>query len=205
MSGAKITLSPKEQELVNNADWILTKNLIIEKVYELFGRVAAEYIDIYKKFPDFERSTLFALSPKISKGEQYLQLPYVMLDFPRNFTDNDFFAIRTFFWWGNHYSIHLLLKGKYLLKYGASIDRFLTLSGKYTPETKGWYIGVGDQPWQHYFEEDNYVSLDKWDGKRVTGLPFLKLAKKIPLEQWDDMELFLTTHFNKMLAIMLEY
>ncbi|MFK5012123.1 hypothetical protein ACI4AC_27485, partial [Klebsiella pneumoniae] len=90
------------QELVNNADWILTKNLIIEKVYELFGRVAAEYIDIYKKFPDFERSTLFALSPKISKGEQYLQLPYVMLDFPRNFTDNDFFAIRTFFWWGNH-------------------------------------------------------------------------------------------------------
>jgi hypothetical protein len=81
----------------------------------------------------------------------------------------------------------------------------MALSGKYTLETKDWYIGVGADPWQHHFETDNYLLLDNWKGKSVTNLPFLKLAKKIPLEQWDDIELFLTIHFNKMLAIMLEY
>jgi hypothetical protein len=205
MSGAKITLSPKELELVNNADWILTKNLIIEKVYELFGEVAKAYVEAYQQFPDFEQAPVFSLSPKISKGEQYLKLPYVMLDFPRTFTEQDFFAIRSFFWWGNHCSIHLLLKGKYLMQYGPSIDRFIALSGKFTPETKDWFVGVGEDPWQHHFENDNYMPLDSWGDKSVTKLHFLKLAKKIPLEQWDDIELFLTRHFNKMLAIMLEY
>ncbi|MEN9598945.1 MAG: hypothetical protein RL596_1256 [Bacteroidota bacterium] len=205
MRTAKITLSPKEQELVNNADWILTKNLIINKVYELFGQVSINYVNTYQQFSEFEVAPMFAIPPKISKGEQYLQLPYVMLDFPRTFTDTDYFAIRSFFWWGNHCSIHLLLKGSYLQTYGPSIDRFMALSGKYTLETKDWYIGVGADPWQHHFETDNYLLLDNWKGKSVTNLPFLKLAKKIPLEQWDDIELFLTIHFNKMLAIMLEY
>jgi hypothetical protein len=37
MSAAKIRLSEKEMELVINADWILTKNIILDKVIELFS------------------------------------------------------------------------------------------------------------------------------------------------------------------------
>jgi hypothetical protein len=36
-------------------------------------------------------------------------------------------------------------------------------------------------------------------------LPFLKLAKKIPLEEWDDIETFMMNHFKKMLTILTDY
>ncbi|MEI6264712.1 MAG: hypothetical protein WCP74_06390 [Sphingobacteriia bacterium] len=205
MSEAKVTLSPKELELVNNADWILTKNLIIQKVYDLFGQVAATYQQDVARFTEFNASTTFTIAPKISRGEQYQQLPYVMLDFPRFFTEQDVFAIRSFFWWGNHCSIHLVLKGAYLAKYGPSIDRYFSLLGKYANETKDWYIGVGTDPWQHHFDPSNYIPIANWNGDSVTQLPFLKLAKKIPLQEWDDIDQFFVVHFNRILSILSEY
>ena len=50
-------------------------------------------------------------TPKIAKGENYLQLPYVLLDYPRCFDKENIFAIRTMFWWGNFFSITLHLSG----------------------------------------------------------------------------------------------
>jgi hypothetical protein len=205
MSEAKVTLSPKEHELVINADWILTKNLIIQKVYDLFGQVAAVYQSDAAKFTSFNETPVFGIAPKISRGEQYQQLPYVMLDFPRFFTEEDIFAIRSFFWWGNHCSIHLVIKGAYLAKYGPSIDRYFNLIGKNTNETKDWFIGVGADPWQHHFDQSNYIAIDHWNGETVTQLPFLKLAKKIPLQEWDDIDRFLIIHFNRALSMLSEY
>ena len=205
MSATKVTLSPKELELVNNADWILTKNLIIHKVYNLFSEVANNYREDKSKFTSFDSSQVFELAPKISRGEQYQQLPYVMLDYPRIFSEQDIFAIRSFFWWGNHCSIHLILKGKYLQQHGNSINNYFQLFGNYAPETRGWYIGVGEDPWQHHFEKDNYISITDWNGLPVNKLPFLKLAKKIPLEEWDDINEFMVKHFNRLLSILSEY
>lgn len=205
MSAAKVTLSPKELELVNNADWILTKNHIIQKVNDLFSSLANGYRQEYLQHDAFAKSPVFDIPPKISKGEQYQLLPYLMLDFPRCFTDTDIFAVRSFFWWGNHCSIHLILKGKFLEQYGPSIDRYFQLYGKYGAETKDWFIGVAQDPWQHHFEKDNYISIQDWNGYSVTMLPFLKLAKKIPLEEWDDIELFMLNNFKKMLTILTDY
>ncbi len=205
MSYAKVTLSPKELELVNNADWILTKNHIIGKVYDLFGELANHYRQEFTTYKSFQDEVAFDIPPKISKGEQYEQLPYVMLDFPRYFTESDIFAIRTFFWWGNHCSIHLILKGKYLATLGPAIDRYFEMYGKYQSETLDWYIGVGADPWQHHFEKDNYIPMQDWNGYSVTKLPFLKLAKKIPLQEWDDIENFMKSQFTKMLTILSDY
>ncbi len=36
-STTKITLSDKELSLVQNSEWILTKQVIIQKVYDLFA------------------------------------------------------------------------------------------------------------------------------------------------------------------------
>src|SRR5262245_43273102 len=105
MNRAKIQLTADELTLVQNADWLLTKNNIIEKVFEMFGDVAAGAGDIFKQHSASLPQEAFVQSPKISKGEKYLGLPYVMLDYPRLFTKDDVFAIRTLFWWGNFFSI----------------------------------------------------------------------------------------------------
>lgn len=77
--------------------------------------------------------------------------------------------------------------------------------GKYGAETLDWYIGVGSDPWQHHFEKDNYIPMQDWNGYSVTRLPFLKLAKKIPLQEWDDIENFMKSQFTKMLTILSDY
>ena len=205
MSAAKVTLSPKELELVNNADWILTKNGIIQKVADLFGEVSNTYRGDLAKYTELVHSPAFELAPKLSKGEQYQSLPYIMLDYPRYFTEPDIFAIRSFFWWGNHCSIHLILRGKFLLQYGPSIDHYFQLFGKYADETRNWHIGTGAELWQHHFERNNYIPIEDWNGSSVPQLPFLKLAKKIPLEEWDDIDQFLIKHFNRILSMLTEY
>ena len=56
MMQTKVTLSPKELELVNNAGWILTKNAVIQKVYLLFGELSEVYRSTIEKnelFIDF--------------------------------------------------------------------------------------------------------------------------------------------------------
>src|SRR5580693_8742254 len=111
MNSAKIHLSADELLLVKNGEWILTKNLIIGKVYALFGTLA-EHLQNQINGSDLP-GQIGIISAKISKGENYNGLPYVMLDCPRLFTQQNVFSIRTFFWWGNYFSVTLHLKGEF--------------------------------------------------------------------------------------------
>lgn len=86
----KVQLSPLEMELVINSGWILTKNGIIEKVKVLLTELQARQqallsgpIAIGFSFALPEEVIL--PSPKISKGENYKGLPYLVLDYPRYF------------------------------------------------------------------------------------------------------------------------
>ena len=108
---ANVSLSAFEKQLVTDASWILTKNNIIQKLFVLFGELSETWQSntVLQQLP----SAINEIPPKISKGENYEGLPYVMLDYPRCFSKEDVFAIRTFFWWGNFFSITLHLKGKY--------------------------------------------------------------------------------------------
>src|SRR5438105_15186190 len=110
MDRAKIRLSSKEMELVTNADWILTKNTIIEKTKILFGELQEVMTSTFNPVAanDYTR-----VPPKISKGENYRGLPYLILDYPRLFEKENILAIRTMFWWGNFFSITLHLAGSY--------------------------------------------------------------------------------------------
>ncbi len=189
---AKVKLSPYELELVTNAQILLTKNEIIKKVYELFGALAEDYVEVAQLLLSQDETSI---SPKISRGENYHGLPYIVLDYPRNFSKEDTFAIRTFFWWGHFFSITLQLSGKYQEKYLPLLTRHF-LKG----EMKDWFIGVGEDPWEHHFEGDNYqeVSIDT----RLCNKSFIKLATKIPLQEWDNVSDFLQTQFSLLLQIL---
>src|SRR5580698_8612281 len=99
MIETKIKLSAHELMIAQDAGLILTKNAIIQKTIGLFSNLAENMqIELVKtKLPEEIKIT----EPKISKGENYKGLPYVILDYPRSFGKENIFAIRTFFWWGN--------------------------------------------------------------------------------------------------------
>ncbi len=175
------SLTPYENQIIINSEFLLAKNAIIKKVINLFGHLSEGYTQHAKNHlpPDY-----LITPPKISRGEQYLGLPYVMLDYPRNFTKQDSLAIRTFFWWGHFFSIHLHLTGKYQQQFAPAVIKALH-SGQF----EEWYIGVSKDEWSHHFGEDNYQPIE--NGALSTNLvesPFIKLAQKIPLTEWDNAE-----------------
>ncbi len=199
MSPAKLTLSPKELELVNDPGWILTKNAIIERVYGLFGELSDVYTESLSRNEYILKDESGFRSPKISKGEQYENLPWVMLDHPRCFDGANTFAIRSFFWWGNFCSITLLLSGSYGEKYAASVEQYFS---SLSQDKNDWFICVNEDAWQHHFRKDNYIPVGEWEGKPFASLPFIKLAKKISLQHWDMLPVFFEENYSEILKML---
>nr|WP_294903273.1 hypothetical protein [uncultured Lacibacter sp.] len=194
---ANVSLSAFERQLVTDANWILTKNGIISKVYHLFGKLSEQYKQ-EKGVGLFSPDTLLS-SPKISKGENYEGLPYVMLDYPRCFGKEDTLAIRTFFWWGNFFSITLQLKGKYLQQYAPAIIRNSFLLS----HEEAW-INVSDEEWQHHFRENNMLPVAELQ-QQLADKKILKLAFKCKLDDWDNAETKLLHSFQLMLRLLRQH
>lgn len=181
MDRAKITLSAQEHRLMMDPSVILTKNRVMAKVYELFGECSRHCVPMFT-LP----SEVAVIMPKIAKGETYKGLPYVMLDFPRYFTQNEALAIRTFFWWGNYVSVTLHLKGKYIALYqDALIRHFSKLSAH------GFAMAISDDEWDHDLNGSGYLHLGKAGVERLEAQiaegSFVKISCSFSLENWDEL------------------
>ncbi|HYK47053.1 MAG TPA: hypothetical protein VEV83_17875 [Parafilimonas sp.] len=197
MVATNVELSKTELELVTSSDVILTKNRIIEKVYALFGSLSEGYRNILAKYSHDLPVEIFEKAPKIYRGENYMALPYVMLDYPRIFGKEEVFAIRSFFWWGNHFSITLQLSGNYMTMYAQNIVTQL-----HDRKEETWFIGTNESAWEHHFKEDNYLPLREISLPAFTQRSFVKIAKKIPLIEWTSAEDFFLKNFNELLGLV---
>jgi len=181
MDLAKLAISEEELRLVTDPGIILTKNAIIAKVYLLFGELS-ELMQRDLILP----AEVATISPKISKGESYQGLPYVMLDYPRSFTVEHVLAIRTFFWWGNFFSVNLHIKGKYrdLCKRSLLRQFGFLAAGEYA-------IAVGEDEWQHHTGSEDYRRLDSMSADEFEHIvqthSFVKISKSFSLHQWQHM------------------
>ncbi len=187
-------LSIYELEVVTNPEVILTKNRIVQKVSEMFGDLNEDYKRLSQPILPPEIGNV---NGKISKGENYLGLPYVMLDYPRIFSKHGIFAIRTFFWWGNFFSITLQLSGEYKNDYVEALCK-ANANGR----LDGWYLCVHQNEWHHHFNHDNYKQIYGVAEDGFFNKPFIKIAKKIPLKQWDESTIFLKANFSQLIDIL---
>jgi len=199
MDKAKIRLSSKEMELVTNADWILTKNTIIEKAKNLFGELQEMMTEglgrvlthNYTKVP-----------PKISKGENYRGLPYLILDYPRLFEKENIFAIRTMFWWGNFFSITLHMAGSYKKQ-----DEEKCIQAYPVFRDNDFFICINKEQWEHHFDPSNYAlvkNLSPMEWKKIISEnSFIKIANKHPLHHWNDAVNKLAVDFKVLTDVIL--
>jgi hypothetical protein len=121
-----------------------------------------------------------------------------MLDYPRFFSRGDVAAIRCLFWWGNHFSIHLVLGGKYRQLFGQKVKGAIA-SGRLS----GWYLGVAGDPWQHHFESDNYEKIVT--GQDMPGDSYIKVARWLSLSEWENAEHFFLECYNTLINILIDY
>lgn len=187
------SLSNFEMGLVTDPAILLTKNKIIQQVTQMFAYLAEDYKKvIIQSDCKFEK----LIESKISKGENYRGLPYLVLDYPRQFEKQDVCAIRTFFWWGNFFSITLHLSGKYQLRYEPLLIKAIESNS-----LDGWYLSCSETKWEHHFELDNYRPMKQQTSNFSNNL-FIKIAKKIPLGEWDKAENFFKENFYFLINIL---
>ena len=185
-ASTNLKLSSDEQLLVENPGWILTKRGIIEKAVLLLSDVCERMKQIIAEEKTGLPPAVRLSEPKISKGENYRMLPYVLLDYPRCFDRENIFAVRTLFWWGNFFSITLHLSGNYKKEFGSQLlkDYEQLISGEY-------YICVNDDQWQHHFETGNYLPLSGLSADEIKRIlqqqSFIKIARKFPLGEWNEI------------------
>jgi len=199
--------------LVTDPAWILTKNSIMGKVVGMFALLSEEIRENVRSgfpagghpggngghpagsqgggWPD----------PKISKGENYKGLPYVMLDYPRIFGREDVLAIRTMFWWGHAFTVTLHLKGQYKDLFLPVIrERWGVLAGA------GYHVGVSEDEWRHEHVPDNYQRIAEGGGDELErvlrGQPFLKLSARCGLDRWEEAPVVLGELFRVLVSVL---
>jgi len=200
MNAAKIRLSPEERELVMNAGWILTKNNILQKINRQLGELQSAQQEYLQNFSQSLPAAIMNSSPKISKGENYKGLPYLILDYPKYFDQSAVFAIRTMFWWGNFFSTTLHLAGTFKEEFQEKIIAAFPLW-----QENGFCCCVHQEQWEHHFEPGNYKPVAELStiefGNQIRNKSFCKIAKKIPLDNWDELPGLLLTDYKLLVTI----
>ncbi|HXH17665.1 MAG TPA: hypothetical protein VNJ07_01175 [Chitinophagales bacterium] len=165
-----------------DTSFLRTKRAVTDKIYRLLH----EFTEELKASPAFRN---FRFPPgtdfktgKISRGENYKGLPYVILDFPKNFSKEGIFAFRTMFWWGNYFSFTLHLKGKPLELYRNRITAHLRKMKK-----NDLLIYTGENEWEHDLSDEHYRKFDKKSEQALKKSPFLKLGVKIKLTDYTQL------------------
>ena len=187
MQQTKIQLLPGEMELVSSPDIILTKNAILQKIKLFFEGLQEKQLDILKDYSSQLPPEILKVSPKISRGENYKGLPWLVLDNPRFFQHNNIYAIRTMFWWGNFFSITLHLSGNNKTAFLKKL--FVNIS---LLEQREFYIYNGANEWEHDLDPGSYKKLSSLNNDEQETISeannFLKLAIKFPIESLEAIE-----------------
>ena len=187
MQQTKIQLLPAEMELVSSPDIILTKNAILQKIKLFLEGIQVKQFDILNDYSSQLPAEILKISPKISRGENYKGLPWLVLDNPRYFQHNNIFAIRTMFWWGNFFSITLHLSGN-------NKTTFLKKISGNIPGLKENDFGVyaGNNEWEHDLDPNSYKKLSLLRTDELNHIAsannFLKLAIKFPIDSLEAIE-----------------
>lgn len=182
MDSANLRLSQEEMDLISRTDWILTKNRLIQKIQDYLGQLCEVQKNAWSKSRRVLPAEVVKIPSKISRGENYQGLPWLMLDYPRYFTTNDQLAIRTFFWWGDSISVILHTQGIYKQQWAP-----LIMQHKNKLAAANWLLCTGEDPWAHHYHPDNYKALASIGQTQLQEIAdsrsFLKIAWRLPFPE----------------------
>ncbi|MGB3777144.1 MAG: hypothetical protein WA960_02210 [Tunicatimonas sp.] len=173
-----------ELRCLQDTRFLRTKATATQKVQQLLNQTLDELQQYLANHPRAFPAHVQTRAGKLARGENYRGFPYLVLDYPRQFSQDDVFALRTMFWWGHFYSITFQLGGASWVRYRPAVQRNLPqLSGKSV------WLGVNDDPWQHHRQPDNYRPLDTLSAEeqqnQLEDANFLKLARFLPVDAWE--------------------
>jgi hypothetical protein len=214
--GKQSTFSPAELLALHNTKFFSVKASATEKIQHLLCAIRDSIKTEIKNRNIIFSAEVDSTNGKISRGENYLGLPYLVLDYPKYFSAKSIYACRTLFWWGNFFSFTVHLQGRALEKWREGFHHAIALKQgtlrsvasiekKENPSVKPErtvYICVNETPWHYHYGKDNYLPIAKLSGTELSELllkkEFVKLSICIPLEDHKELIRFATESFLQL-------
>ena len=189
----------RELQLIRDSEFLLTKNTILRKVHELLDRSRSEIRGMLDDYNLKDPPIAEFKHGKISRGENYRGLPYLVLDYPALYARKDIFAFRTIFWWGNFFSTSIHLQGSFLDKY-----RSILATNIASLVEEQYFICVGHSPWEYHYGKDNYRLIMESDKKLIEKVEFLKLSKKYSLDDWKELPVLAKKFVTDIISLLID-
>lgn len=166
-------LTDREKNLMYDPEIFPLKFQVNDKLLSLFNAIGIALKDKLIDHHFFQSSDI---QFRISKGENYLQFPYIILDIPQLSAGSNLICLRCMFWYGHYFSLSLLLKGKpaYAALPALSIA---------APQLKNWQFSFANDPWLYCLEDALFTEVSAVSFTQMkTHLDtyhYIKLMRKI--------------------------
>jgi len=163
-------LNIDEFNLITDTWYPILKKGAIEKIKAQLGLLGAQ---MQENQPH--------LAYKISAGENYKNLPYLVLDFPK-IGGKDFpFVFRTLFWWGKPISCQLLVRTKFSENL---IEDIIAGSNQNTQ------VLIGENLWENDFSSHSFKKLFDLTQTEISTLKsrdYLKIVQVFEMIKSDNL------------------
>lgn len=181
-------LTNQQLLLASNSDYPRIKHEVIAFFMNRFQELGIHFQN------RFEHQLLNNKQFKITRGENYKLMPYVVLDYPQISDANFRILLRTMFWWGHYISLSL-----YIHK---SLFSQCLPSGQLMPlET---YLLTDSDIWNQQINKNSYAMITSTD-ELVTAAAkcdYLKLSTILPIEQYEQLNEKIAI-YNKWLNLLM--
>jgi hypothetical protein len=183
-------LTKHELNFAKDTSYPLAKHQVIRKIQDQFQYLGQQ---MGQQFTEHE--LISSAEYKITRGENYKQMPYLVLDFPKISGSGFPIACRTMFWWGHYFSCNILIQSNRIdLEQTAHL-----LAGM--KKVKLW---IGTDLWEQDLQSTAYTPLRKLNSASVYAAisihPYVKLSVKIGLTHFAQLPDLALSHYAMMLS-----
>ena len=126
-----------------------------------------------------------SMHPKLSRGENYEQQAYRVMDYPRMQEGESFLFYRTLILWGHPIGLHLIASGHFM-------ERLVPpLLATYQNLDPSWQFTAHDSPWIWEAYKPGLTPCSRMKPEKLEAeilkRKFLKLSRFLPIEQYADL------------------
>ncbi|MBZ4189867.1 hypothetical protein [Niabella beijingensis] len=201
MEETKLSLSPEEHAIVADPEIILTKNGVLQKIRGALDALYGWQLEFLKEKAAWFPPSLLANSGKVSKGENYNGLPYVVLDYPRNFRQGHIFAVRSMFWWGRQVSTTLHVSGEWQAYF---LPRLV--AGFELLKTGPYHLSYSGNEWEHDVQGESHlpfteVTAAQWE-LLLKEKTFIKITAVAPISQLERAPDLWRNAFRELMELL---
>lgn len=192
MRKSTIKLTKHELDFASDTIYPETKQTVMLKMQQLFT-ACGQKLNQNTLYQELTANTKF----KITKGEQYKSLPYMVLDSPQIKGPEIDLVFRTLFWWGHYVSCNLIVSTTKLEQ-----EQDYTAI-KQLPKTR---LLTGNDLWEQDLDSAEFSKCSALSVAEIEHLihtqTYVKLSRKIPLRKHAQLPELMDMVYSNWMAVL---